>query len=95
MTIKRTSRYYDGPLAQLKNEKKNIYEIAVYRKFPESINTNFVEHTYVEGETLSQIAAQYNNYGTATYWWKIMEINPEITDPFNIEPGTVIRVPNV
>ena len=39
MTIKRTSRYYDGPLAQLKNEKKKVYEIAVYRKFPESINT--------------------------------------------------------
>lgn len=95
MTIKRTSRYYDGPLAQLKNEKKKVYEIAVYRKFPESINTNFIEHTYVEGETLSQLAAQPNNYGVSAYWWKIMEINPEITDPFSIEPGTVIRIPSV
>jgi hypothetical protein len=27
------------------------------------------------------------------YWWEIMEINPEIFDPFEITEGTILRVP--
>jgi hypothetical protein len=29
----------------------------------------------------------------AKYWWEIMEINPEIQDPFDISEGTILRVP--
>jgi len=27
-------------------------------------------------------------------WWEIMDINPEILDPFTITPGTQLRIPN-
>jgi nucleoid-associated protein YgaU len=28
-------------------------------------------------------------------WWTILDHNPEISDPDNIKPGKVLRIPNV
>jgi prophage DNA circulation protein len=33
--------------------------------------------------------------GSAALWWKIMDFNPEIVDPFSIPVGATIRVPSV
>lgn len=89
--IGRLSRYYDGQLAQIYNETSKSYDIAVFRDFPENVNETYIEHTWVYGDNLSILANKY--LGRAEYWWKIMEINPEITDPFSIEPGNIIRIP--
>jgi len=38
------------------------------------------------------LVANRFNIGTK-FWWEITDINPEILDPFDIVPGTVIRIP--
>lgn len=50
-------------------------------------------HTYIQGERLDQLAVKY--FKSAISWWLIPEFNPEIIDFNNIEPGTVLRIPNV
>ena len=89
--IERVSRYYNGPLAQTKAKYTDQYVISVFRKFPTSKQVTYIEYTWKDGDTLASIA---NTYGVGPkYWWEIMEINPEILDPFEILPGTVLRVP--
>lgn len=91
--ITRTSRYFEGPLAQIPNKTSGEYTIAVYRDFTSNGSVSFFTYTWVQGDTLSLIANKY--LLDPFLWWNIMEINPEITDPFSIEPGTKIRVPYV
>jgi LysM repeat protein len=89
--IERVSRYYDGPVAQTKNKSTGQYNISVFRAFPKSKSTNFIDYTWKDGDTLSLVA---ENFGVgAKYWWEIMDINPTIMDPMDILPGTVIRIP--
>lgn len=89
--IERTSRYFDGPLAQPKAKYTGTPTIAVFRKFSPTITTLYGHYIWVEGDTYGALAEKY--LGGAKYWWEILEINPTLTDPFAIEPGTSIRVP--
>ncbi len=89
--IERVSRYYDGPIAQTQDKYTTAYSISVFRKFPDKKTVNFLDYTWVEGDSLSAISEKYSK--GAKYWWELMDINPEILDPFNITPGTIIRVP--
>jgi nucleoid-associated protein YgaU len=91
--ITRTSRYFEGPLAQIPNKTTGEYDIAVYREFASIGSVTFRTHTWVYGDNLSSLANKY--LSNPLLWWQIMEINPEITDPFSIEPGAEIRVPYV
>jgi nucleoid-associated protein YgaU len=90
--IERVSRYYTGPLAQTPNKYTGIYEISVFREFPTTQLNNFVSYIWKDGDSLGQIANQYLN--DPKYWWEIADINPDLSDVFNIAPGTVIRIPN-
>ena len=88
--IERVSRYYDGPLAQPKHKYTGLPTIAVYRKFPESITVPYVMYIWKDGDSYGALAETY--LGGAKYWWKILELNPTLTDPFSIEPGTRITL---
>lgn len=91
--ISKSSRYYDGALYQAKEVgTANTYNIVVDRKFPESQTVTYFEYTWKDGDSLSLLADRYLK--DVRYWWKIMEINPEISDPMSLVPGQVIRVPN-
>jgi len=49
-------------------------------------------YEYVEKDRLDTLAQKYlNNPGL---WYEILDINPEIIDPTNIAPGTLLRIPN-
>jgi nucleoid-associated protein YgaU len=89
--IERVSRYYDGPLAQIKYKYTSNYTISVFRKFSKEKKVDYIEYTWVDGDSLGQLADYF--IGGSKYWWEIMEINPEISDPFKITPGTIIRIP--
>jgi len=91
-SIERVSRYIDGTLNSHLYEHTGTYVTTVYRNW--TIKTvRFYEYTWVYGDTLAVLADKC--CGGPKFWWEIMDINPEITDPFSIEPGTVIRVPVV
>jgi LysM repeat protein len=89
--IERVSRYYDGPLTQTPHKYTGDYIISVFRSFPDSRTVNYITYTWKEGDSLSRLS---ETFGVgAKYWWEIMEINPQIADPFDISEGTLIRIP--
>jgi nucleoid-associated protein YgaU len=91
--IERVSRYYDGPLAQPKHKYTSLPTIAVYRKFSESTTINYATYTWQDGDNYGALAERYLR--NAKYWWKILEVNPMLTDPFSITPGIRITMPYV
>lgn len=89
--IKRSSRYYDGPLYQSEHKYTGTYNIVVDRKWPESTLIKYIEHTWAYGDSYASLANRYLK--DPTLWWKILEANPNVMDPFATSSGTVIRVP--
>lgn len=84
------SRYIDGNLQIIYREYSGNYEQAVYRNWP-SYTVDTLWYTVVDGDRIEQIATQY--LGTPELWWKIMDVNPEILNPFDLSPGIQIRIP--
>ena len=89
--INRTSRYYDGPLAQLQDKSSNQYELSVFRKFPTDHPITYVTYVWKERDEIARVADWFKL--NPRFWWKIADINPEILDVFDIAPGTTIRIP--
>lgn len=91
MSVSKDSRYIDGPAQQIKNKTTGLYTWAVYRTFAGSVLIKYIDYTWVYGDRIDYLAAVY--LGDSKLWWKIMDINPTLDDPFNIQPGTKIRIP--
>jgi hypothetical protein len=85
------SRYVDGPLYKANNSRTGKFDITVLRLFP-AYQTSFFTYQWVETDRLDILALKY--LGNSELWWQILDINPEILDPFDITPGTSIRIPN-
>jgi len=91
MTIYLDSRYSDGTLFKGKDARNNTYVTTVYRYWPTYLK-NVVMYEVKEVDRIEDIAVRY--LGNPSLWWKIMDLNPEVLDPFNITPGTLLRIPN-
>jgi len=96
MTLYIDSRYAN-PLLNENNqipkawdEQRQAYHIMLLRNWP-VYSANFYTYEWKQGDRLDNLANKY--LGNSQFWWKIMDINPEIVDPFNMEPGTLIRIP--
>ena len=49
------------------------------------------ERLVIEGDTLASLAQA--EYGDFREWRRIADENPEVRDPLNLRPGTVVRIP--
>jgi len=85
------SRYIDGSLPVVYREYSGNYEQAVYRLWP-SYSSEYAWYTVNEVDRIEGIAAYF--LGSPELWWKIMDINPEVLNPFEIPAGTQLRIPN-
>lgn len=85
------SRYASGNAYKSNDARNNTYQKTVIRKFP---TKTFRFYTYVwkEGDRIDLVANEF--FGDPSYWWRIMDINPEIINAFDIPIGTNIRIPN-
>lgn len=90
-------RYGSGTIGQV-YDKRSHYATSsktattyVYRNFEVPKENSYIEHSFRNGDRLDIIASKL--YGDPKLWAKIMDLNPEIADPFYIKPGTVIRLP--
>lgn len=86
------SRYVDGTVFKAYDSRNNSYQLTVFRNFP-IYTVGYFMYEWVETDRIDDIALQF--LGKPEFWWQIMDINPEVLDPFNIEPGTLIRIPRV
>ena len=84
------SRYVDGTIAKAYDARTGSYELGVFRNFP-SYSLGFFYYDWVETDRLDDLALQF--LGSSGLWWQIMDLNPQILDPFAIAPGTQIRIP--
>ena len=85
------SRYADGTIFKAWDAHRQQYHRTVFRQWP-SYYTDYFIYEWVEGDRLDNLSNRF--LGAPEYWWQILDINPEINDPFSVTPGTQIRIPN-
>jgi hypothetical protein len=85
------SRYVDGKLFKAWHAGKQEYHLTVFREWPTSFQAYFI-YEWVENDRLDLLATKF--LGSPSLWWKILDLNPEVIDPFGITPGTQLRMPN-
>ena len=85
------SRYADGVLFMAQEPKSEEYMLSVFRTFP-SYSVEFYYYEVTENDRIENIAA--NTLGNPNLWWKIMDINPDVLNPFELTPGLQLRIPN-
>ena len=91
MAIYLNSRYSDGPLFYGFHSQSQEYALTVFRTWPYYAAT-FYPYEVTEIDRIEGIATK--TLGAPELWWKIMDANPEIINPFEILPGTHLRIPN-
>jgi hypothetical protein len=90
MTIYLDSRYADGILFLAQEPKSNTNLMTVFRNFP-TYNIDYYWYEVTENDRIENIATK--TMGDPDLWWQIMDINPEVLNPFNLEPGLQLRIP--
>lgn len=83
------SRYSQGTLTRVK-AANGVYNIALYRPVASS-TSKYSLYTWKPFDRPDSVAAKV--LGDPTLWWAIFDYNPEVIYPFNVPPGTVIRIP--
>ena len=91
MTIYLDSRYADGPLFKARDPRTGDYIATVFREWP-SYSLPFFTYEVTEIDRIENISVKF--LGNSQLWWKIMDLNPEVLNPFSIAPGTELRIPN-
>jgi hypothetical protein len=86
------SRYASGKVLVANDPRNGTFPTAVYRTFP-SARSGFYYYTWTDGDRIDIVA--FKLLGTPLSWWKIMDFNPEIVNPFSIPVGATLRIPSV
>ena len=89
MAIFPASRYANAQLVRVPN-RAGVYNLTVYRSVPPA-SMSFSLYAWRTGDRPDTVAERL--LGQPELWWAIFDINPELVDPTNVPPGTLIRVP--
>lgn len=84
------SRYADGTLIKAQDSRNGTYRLGVYRKFP-TRTVQFFQYVWAEGDRIDVVANTL--MGNPSFWWQIMDANPEVPNPTDIPVGTILRIP--
>jgi hypothetical protein len=84
------SRYASANVYKAYNSKVAANSVVVARRFPRE-RSAFFYYTWKEGDRIEGVAASVLN--EPNLWWRIMDFNPEIANPFSIPIGSVLRIP--
>ena len=84
------SRYADGTLFMAMEPKSGQNMVSLFRKFP-TYNVPYYWYEVTENDRIEGIATI--TLGNPHLWWQIMDINPEVLNPFELYPGQQIRIP--
>lgn len=85
------SRYADGVFVKAMDPRTKKTYPTVFRSF-KNISSTFSYYVWVEEDRIDTIAQKFSS--KPKFWEEILDINPEIDNPYSIAPGTVIRIPN-
>lgn len=82
------SRYATGNIVSIDTNSGS--SIAVFRQFPQDAS-KYYAYVWKEKDRIDLVAS--NLLGSSSLWWRIMDFNPEIINPFTISVGTLVRIP--
>jgi hypothetical protein len=85
------SRYASGLFLKAYSANRNSYNLSVMRQFPTD-QSSFYYYGWRERDRIENVAARL--LGDSNLWWRIMDYNPELSDPFNIPVGATVRIPS-
>lgn len=85
------SRYATGTVYRAYKPSTDDFEVAVDREFP-AVTSNYFVYEWRVGDRIDAVA--YTYFRNADEWWRIMDVNPEVSNPHAIAPGTKLRIPN-
>jgi len=85
------SRYASGTFSKTYSVNRASYNLSVMRTFPTD-QSSFYYYSWRERDRIETVAATL--LGDSNLWWRIMDYNPEIIDPFNIPLGSTVRIPS-
>lgn len=85
------SRYASGVFFKAYDPQRATYSLTVLRQFPVD-QSNFYYYVWKERDRIENVAARLLR--DSNLWWRIMDYNPEVIDPINIQAGTPIRIPS-
>jgi hypothetical protein len=85
------SRYADGNVCQIFDNHSPDYTTFVTRNFYVPEVGRYYEYVFSDGDRLDKLAALLLQ--SPRNWYKILDVNPNIRDPFAIKPGTIVRIP--
>lgn len=88
-----SSRYADSEVTYILNSRTSTSTASVLRSAP-SLNENYSYgrvYRWRDGDRLDELAQRI--LGDSSEWWRILDVNPEITNPLAILPGTSLRLP--
>jgi nucleoid-associated protein YgaU len=86
------SRYADGYLQKSFDARNGSYTVGVLRSFPTTASS-FYYYVWTSRDRLDKIALE--RLGNSDLWWRILDFNPEVGNPWDIPVGTVLRIPSV
>jgi hypothetical protein len=84
------SRYEYAILDYFALEKNADVHPVLFYPMPDVGTINYFEYAWVEGDRLDLVSQEF--YKNPNLWWFILDKNPEIKDPNNISPGTILRI---
>lgn len=84
------SRYADGVKLNAYDSRTFKIQKTIFRNWPNYVETFFF-YNWVEGDRIDLLADTF--LANPSLWWQIMDLNPQILDPFDIAPGTQLRIP--
>lgn len=93
MTIFQGSRYEYSTVDFFAVQPYGNENPVVFYEFPIMDTFAYREYTWVQGDRLDNIS--YKFYQRPDLYWHILNANPKIVDPADIEAGTVLKIPNV
>lgn len=93
MTIFLGSRYENSVVDFINIDSTSNAFPVVFYEFSSLGRLNYIDHSWVAGDRLDALATLY--YRDPEKWWIIVEANPKIEDFTAINPGTILRIPNV
>lgn len=85
------SRYQGEKLYVQQEEGGAARQFVLRSALPSDIATSR-SHVWSYSDRIDRVAEKY--LGSGDFWWAVMDRNPEVIDPHNISPGTVLRIPD-
>lgn len=87
------SRYAESEIEYILDSRTGISQATVLR---EALDQELAEqygrvYYWRDGDRLDYLAYQF--FDNSLEWWRILDANPEVLNPSQIQPGTAIRIP--